>query len=216
MKSKIFTWATIAILLVFNCLFLFSAKNRKVQTVDVERIVNQNSNRYNYIIEQLLLYMQYDNNKIQDIPVKKIKYEQFLDENKSEQEIENLSQILKGEKLVLYFTQLACNSCVSEQILTLDKLRRKMGKESILLLTDYARDDVNLFLKSQKINLELYEIGNLDIGLNLSAEAPALLLLTTDNTVATSFILNADTKDYTNLFYDFVETKFIEIRQQSE
>ncbi|GHT08201.1 hypothetical protein FACS189432_00990 [Bacteroidia bacterium] len=96
---------------------MFSSKNKKNQTIDIERIINQNSNRYNYIIEQLLLYMQYDNKKIQDIPVKKIEYEQILDENKPNGDTVNLSQVLKGEKVVLYFTQLACNSCVSEQIL---------------------------------------------------------------------------------------------------
>ncbi|GHT61454.1 hypothetical protein AGMMS50239_12390 [Bacteroidia bacterium] len=130
-------------------------------------IQSEYSYKAQYTIQQLLLYLQYSDNKFNNIPVKKIEYENLLTvlDEKREEKTVNLSAILQGEKVILYFTQLACNSCISEQFVLLDKLRRKIGKERILLLADYVRDDVAIYLKSNKINLDIYEFGDKDIGL---------------------------------------------------
>ena len=209
MKTTTFQWIIIFILFFFNVLLLkFNSKT----TTKEEKILYQEqiNNKYDNSIKQLLLYPHYDNTEIRDVPIKRIDYQSssIITGNHIEQKTINLSEVLQGYKLVFYYTLGACNSCVSEQFVMLDKLRKKVGKNRIVLLTNYLQKDFILFLNSNKIDIDFYIVENDDVGLPSVNGISALLLLTSDQFVTTSFVLDIETKNYSNLFYDFVENKF--------
>ena len=210
MKIKTFLYIIVFILLFFNVWLLLTVS--KMTSTNEEKMLykEQVSNQYNYTIRQLLLHMHYDNNELRDVPIKKIdlKSLSFITGNDSEQKRVNLSEVLQGEKLVFYYTLGACNSCISEQLVMLDKLQKKIGGNRIVLLTTYLQQDVLLYLMSNKIEIDFYVVEEDDIGLASVDGVSALLLLTSDQLVTTSFVLDIETKKYYNLFYEFVEEKF--------
>jgi hypothetical protein len=169
-----------------------------------------NSHKNQYVIERLLRYMPYEDNKFHDIHVKEIDCDRFLNSNEEmpEEKTIRLSEILQGEKVVLYYTLSACNSCISEQFVLLNKLKKKIGKDCIIILADYAGDDVRLYLKSNNIDIRIYEFGDKETGLARISDVPALLILTSEDRIVTSFVLDMDTKDFADYFYRFVEKKF--------
>ncbi|MDR1115003.1 MAG: hypothetical protein LBL33_02410 [Tannerella sp.] len=211
MKISVSSLLTAFVLLfsVFVFVFLFN-KNKNHSTFD-DRTEPVNGNRNQYVIEQILQYMQYENNRFHPVNVKEVNRDRFLNPNEKLQEEKtiNLSEILRGEKVVLYYTLLACNSCISEQFILLNKLKRKIGKDRIVILADYVGDDVRLYLKSNNIDIHIYEFGNKDMGLVQANNVPALLLLTSGDRVVTSFVLDIETKYFADYFYQFVEKKFI-------
>lgn len=210
MKTTTFLWIIIAVLLLLNGLLLFFFDGKTNTGESKILIQEQVSNNYNHIIKRLMLYMHYDNIEIRDIAVKKIDYKNFssISGNDIEEKTVNLSEVLQGENLVFYYTIGACNSCVSEQFILLDKLRKKTGNNRILLFSDYPQRDVLLFLNANKIDLDFYLVGNDAIELPAVDGVSALLLLTSGQIVTTSYVLDIDTKIYANLFYDFAEKKF--------
>jgi hypothetical protein len=215
MKTSVFSLITVLALLfsVFVFIFLFN-KNKNHNVFDGKTEL-MNSNKNQYVIEQILQYMQYEDNKFQDIAVKEIRYDRLLniEEEMPEEKIIRLPEILQGEKVVLYYTLSSCNSCISEQFILLNKLKRKIGKERIIILADYVGDDVALFLKSNNIDISLYELVDKDTGLVRTGNVSALLLLTSDDRVVTSFVLDMDTKYYANYFYKFTEKKFTQEKE---
>ena len=210
MKITKFLWIIIFILLLFNVLLLLTLSSKTSIVEEKKMFQEQISNKYNHIIKQLLLHTRYDNTEIRDISIKKIDYKSSLGiiGYDIEHKTLNLSEVLHGEKLVFYYSLGACNSCVSEQFVMLDKLRKKIGDNRIVLLTTHLQKDVLLFLDSNKIDIDFYFIENDDIGLSSYDGVSALLLLTSNQFVTTSFVIDIDTKKYSNLFYDFVENKF--------
>jgi hypothetical protein len=214
MKGTRFLWIIIFILLFFNVSLLLTFNN-KTSTVEEKILLQEQiSNKYDYIIKQLLLHTHYDNTEIRDIPVKKIEYSSSsgIMGDDIEHKTLNLSEVLHGEKIVFHYTLGACNSCVSEQFVILDKLRKKIGNDRIVLLTTHLQKDVLLFLYANKINIDFYVVGSDDIGLSSDDGVSALLLLTSDQFVATSFVIDIDTKSYSSLFYDFIENKFVNLK----
>ncbi|MDR0698092.1 MAG: hypothetical protein LBG28_02560 [Tannerella sp.] len=125
----------------------------------------------------------------------------------------SLSEILQGEKVVLYYTRSACNSCISEQFALLNKLKKKIRQDHIIILADYVEDNVRLYLKSNNIDIRIYEFGDKKTGLVQVSDVPALLFLTSGDSVVTSFVLDMDTKYYADYFYQFVEKKFIKEKE---
>jgi thiol-disulfide isomerase/thioredoxin len=159
--------------------------------------------------------MQYEGNKFHDINVKEINCDWFLNSNEDmrEERTVSLSEILQGEKVVLYYTRSACNSCISEQFALLNKLKKKIRQDHIIILADYVEDNVRLYLKSNNIDIRIYEFGDKKTGLVQVSDVPALLFLTSGDSVVTSFVLDMDTKYYADYFYQFVEKKFIKEKE---
>ena len=210
MKLSSFLWITIIILLVGNGIFFYLLKIRKPPVPSIESMIVSNNiaSQDNHVIQQLLLYMHYDAGMLPDAVLNEVEYQNALPGEKLVKNKTSLHQLVNGEKIVFVFTLAACNSCVSEQLILLNRLGRKIGSEQILLITDMIREDMLLFMRSNEINIKLYEANMEELELFSKVQVPSVLLLTSGNQVATSFILDMDTKEYANAFYELAETKF--------
>ncbi|GEM_PF-5256172 len=208
-RENIYLWITVFILLAGNLIFFTLSKERHFNT-SLENIIVTTSTMKSYAVEELLMHMEFDYALLKDVSVIQNDYANiFVDTLHHRTDSLMLSGLLQDNKVVFVFAQYACNTCVSEQLIILNKLGKKIGYENIIIIADKNSHNIELFLKSNNCKLNLYETNTNNLGLFDIPPVSALLIYTRKNRIATSFVVSMDTKEYARSFYKFIEKQYV-------
>lgn len=115
----------------------------------------------------------------------------------------SLASLLDRDKIIFRFFRFSCTSCIKEQLVQLEKLAAKIGRENILLLTDDLHDQLDKFMQQNQIGLPVYQWKHVETKL-LPCDKdliPYLLYVDMHGNVKTSLLVSLDTKKYDKYFY---------------
>lgn len=121
---------------------------------------------------------------------------------------ERLSDLLEGDRVLLLLSPNSCSSCTNSEIEKLLELGKKIGRERIVILADYAMHKEHS--RSMPFDEEgYYETDMEHLGLKGSpTRETAVVMLTQDGRVKTSFCVGAQTIGYVNGFHDYLTDYF--------
>lgn len=121
-----------------------------------------------------------------------------------------LSEIIKGSKLILRYSDLNCNTCIDEQINNLNKNIQQIGDENIILLTTYENYVyMQRFRKANRIKFAIYNVDD-----NLNNEIgdigmPYYFILCEDNfRISNMFIGMREIPELTTDYLESIEKKY--------
>lgn len=125
---------------------------------------------------------------------------------------ENLSEVLKGDRVVLLLSPNCCSSCAKDEIEKLLELSRKIGRRRLVLIADFA---IHMYPSWTKyFDNEGYfetDTGHLGIEGSPTQETP-VVMLTQNGRIKTSFIV----RNLTNVFVDRFHEYMIEYFKKEE
>lgn len=100
-------------------------------------------------------------------------------------------------KLVFYYSDLNCNSCVESIVAEIENFRDSIGIDNIIYISDYKRTrDMQIFKRINQIKSEIFNISSLNIPMD-QAHVPFLFVLGKDNEVRSVYVPNKE--DLNNL-----------------
>lgn len=119
-----------------------------------------------------------------------------------------LSEILRGDKVVMLLSPNCCTSCTAEEIRKLLKLSTKIGREHIVIIADFALHSEQSLLKMfDKAGFYETDIEHLGLKGSPTRETP-VVMLTQNGRVKTSFIVGQQTSDFADGFHEYLVEYF--------
>ena len=120
----------------------------------------------------------------------------------------SLSEVLQGDKVVMLLSPNCCLSCAKGEIEKLLELAKKIGRENIVIVADYAMHTESFW--SENFDKEgYYETDMEHLGLEGSPTREAVVVMLTRNgRVKTSFIVGPHTIDFAGRFHEYLTTIF--------
>lgn len=103
---------------------------------------------------------------------------------------DKLCNIVDGNKLILRYSELNCNTCIEAQIVNLNRYADSIGMHNILLFTTYHNHSyMKRFKKMNKIKFEIYNVSaELDSALTDIGLPYFFVLTPCDNRVQSMYI----------------------------
>ncbi len=197
--KRIYLYITIAILgivivFLFNKINRFSSENKIESPPSLDDYTNQElAKSYAYI-------------GINGLTLPNVKG--VLSSDQKSQETD-LIPLLRERKIVLYFSELACASCVSEQLHALNKFDKKYGNDKILLVTNYLQEEIKRGMQMTNMKFPVFELkGSRLAGLSDLTEqfvAITAVLLVEESFVITSCVTDSHTKHFNAGFYESLD-----------
>lgn len=128
-----------------------------------------------------------------------------------------LSEIIDGNKLVLRYSDLNCNTCIDEQINNLNSNTQQIGIENIILLTTYeSYVHMQRFRKVNKIKFPIYNLGN---ELNKDIEdlgLPYYFILNKDNfRINNMYIAMKEIPKLTSIYLEHIKQEYFTIKEST-
>ena len=117
----------------------------------------------------------------------------------------NLSNELQGDKVVMLLTQNCCTSCAKEEIEKLLELSKKIGRDNLVIVADFALHSGGLW--SENFDKDGYyetEVENMGLK-DTTTQESVVVMLTQNGRVKTSFIVQPLTKSYVDKFHVFLQ-----------
>jgi hypothetical protein len=149
-----------------------------------------------------------ENNIILSLASEHLKIDKNLQivDDKSNQSLSEL--ISNNPKLVLRYSEIACNSCVDAQLKILEKLAIKIGSENIIILASYKNNSsLWRFKRINNIRLNLYNIDNL--GFSLEREnIPFYFIIDNTFNVKMIFIPIKEKPYLTEKYFEILSSRF--------
>lgn len=112
-----------------------------------------------------------------------------------------LSKIIDGNKLVLRYSELNCNTCVNKQIELLNLYVDSIGADHIILLTNY---DSNFYMKQfKRISKIKYPIFNIGANLNEcipDIERPYFFIIDSNFRINSTYVPQIDESSVTKTY----------------
>ncbi len=195
MKIYIVCGLTIFILLVTNIIFFRMLKMEKEVVTKLRPLSNE------VIKNGLMKHVLFDGVLLKNITLYKKDYASLA----SEQVVTSIDQILTNNSVVVYFFNSFCTSCLLTEFRYLNDFFKKNEKIKIVIITNYVQKNFEVFLKSHNIYFDIYEMRDEKLGVCLDEEKEALLFVSDRLSIATSFVLNKDTKTYLNSFIENIK-----------
>lgn len=213
MKKEPFLWITISISLMANLVLLFALNN---QQGNLQRNYKFDDGYIQTVMDIASLHMFVDGAELKNIPVyKHIKKKNY----KQKQDSFLLHNILQEKKILFYFPKTYCDGCVSEQLFQLNKIGKEIGFENVIILTDQVIQKHADYILYNNIESEIYETKGEDIGIilpNRNGEYLPVFMVLNGSRIETSYVLSAETMDYTNYFYNKVKELMRSVIEQKD
>jgi hypothetical protein len=112
-----------------------------------------------------------------------------------------------SSKLIFYYSELNCNSCVEIIIKEIENFRDSIGSDNIVYLSDYKRiRDMQIFKRINHISSEIYNISSLNIPLE-KMHVPLLFVLDNDKRIRSVFIPNKEDIKTIKLYLSTIKMK---------
>lgn len=123
-----------------------------------------------------------------------------------------LSKIIDGNKFVLRYSELNCNTCVNKQIELLNLYVDSIGADHIILLTNY---DSNFYMKQfKRISKIKYPIFNIGANLNEcipDIERPYFFIIYSNFRINSVYVPQIDESNVTKIYFHRILQYYFDI-----
>lgn len=123
----------------------------------------------------------------------------------------SLSQIINSDKLILRYSELNCNTCVSKQLDILNSYIDSIGDKNVILLTNY---DNNIYMKQfkkvAKIKFAIYNVGSELNELIPDIERPYFFILEQSLRINNMYIPQMDEEELTKAYLHCIAKSYFE------
>ena len=120
----------------------------------------------------------------------------------------NLSELLKGDKVLLLLSCNCCSGCAKNEIRKLKDLAKKIGHEHLIMIADFDmhmwRSWTTCFDKEGYYETVLEHLG---LEGTPTKETP-VVMLTQNGRIKTSFVVRPQTSDFVDRFHDYLVEYF--------
>lgn len=155
------------------------------------------------IVDAMLQHVYYDGDSIRSTLTAKHynRSGRLLSEIKS-------SELLKGEKVVLFLSTNTCSACTEGEINQIQDLSEEIGKDKVVVLADFSLHEQREW--SLRFDGKgYYEVEKNHLGLkgSPSGETPVVMLVE-DGRIKTSFVVGQQTSAFAKEFHEFLLEHF--------
>lgn len=121
---------------------------------------------------------------------------------------DNMTDVLKGNKIVMLLSLNSCTSCAKDEIKKLLELSKKIGRDNLVIVADFALHSTGLW--SDVFDKDgYYEADKIHLGLRGTRTQESVVVMLTQNArIKTSFVVQPLTSGYTDKFHEYVEDYF--------
>lgn len=200
--KKILVVFTIVLFLINSvmCLLLLS-KTKECEAAEQ----NKNDTDVSMVVETLMGHVYYDGDSI---PCNQTV--RHYGRSGKIMEVENMDDILRGNKVVMLLSTNCCSSCALEEINKLLDVARKIGRENVVFMADFALHAESSW--SMCFDKEGYyetDVEHLGLKGSPSKETP-IVMLTQNGRIKTSFLVGRQTCDIADSYHEYLQNYFKE------
>ena len=130
--------------------------------------------------------------------------------NYSEQTIgsKKIGDVLQGDKILMLLSINSCSSCAKDEIKKLQELSKKIGRNHLVIVADYAmhsHEEMSMCFDKE----DYYETDVEHLGLEGSPthETPVVMLVQ-NGRIKTSFSVGQQTKEFAEIFHNYLLNYF--------
>lgn len=125
-------------------------------------------------------------------------------------ESKKLSEVLQGEKLVMFFSPNCCSACAKGEIEKMQELAKKIGRKRIVVMADFPMHMQSAWtLLFDKEGYYETDVEHLGLKGSPTRETP-VVMLTQNGRVKTSFVVGQQTSEFVDGFHDYLIEYFKE------
>lgn len=118
--------------------------------------------------------------------------------------------VLKGDKVVVLLSINSCLSCAKGEISKLQELSKKIGRNNLVIVADYAlHSHKEMLMCFDKEGYYETDVEHLGLEGSPTRETPVVMLVQ-NGRIKTSFIVGQQTSDFTNGFHEYLVEYFQE------
>lgn len=132
---------------------------------------------------------------------------EVVDHKKSTKKI---SDVLNGNKLILRYSQINCNTCVEEQLKILNTYKDSIGINNILLFADYRNiNDLKKFYRINKTGIRVYKLDEQLNGIIKDIGVPYFFVFEKEsNRIISTYIPQKNYSNITTLYLNSIKMKY--------
>ncbi|HYQ56105.1 MAG TPA: hypothetical protein VEP89_02080 [Draconibacterium sp.] len=170
-------------------------KNLEIEYAEAQKSeIFQSAFSYYYILERSLF----------NIAVNKVELNEISTRDNS-----RLKEIIDEKKIIFRFFASNCSSCIETELASLKTLTKKIGKRRVILLTNKSTSQICNFMITNKIEIDLYETENLDLGIDFDKKnIPYLFFCDSNLNISSPFVLDNHSKDFVEHYYQSLLERF--------
>lgn len=213
--KKIYFLIILSLILLLTNVFIFVYLKNKINLINddlqkaKEDLVYKNLEiEYDDLEKDLIMnssfsYLAIDNLTLSNIRITKVNIDSSNSNIVKRITINQFNNVITGKKVVLKFFSYNCSTCIEKQLGLLQKYSELIGRENVVLLTDYLNNTIRDFMISNKMDFSIYETGIENTGIDFDKQGvPYLFLINEELKISMPFILNDYLKDHSETFFN--------------
>ena len=154
------------------------------------------------ILESSFAYLTIDDKNLQDIQITKVKISLKDEVLIKRSNTWRLKQLFDRKYIIFRFFSTNCSSCIIDQLKLQQQIYSNLHRKRIILLTDHLNSSMREFLINNKIEINVYETGDVDIGFEFDRKKiPYLFVCGNDMNISMPFIIDNRTSSHSEHFY---------------
>lgn len=118
--------------------------------------------------------------------------------------IEELSMVLREDKVVMLLSPNCCSSCATGEINKLLEIAKEIGREHLVMVVDFAlHKESSWSMCFDKEGFYETDVEHLGLAGSLTRETP-VVMLTQNGRIKTSFIVGQQTSEFAGRFHEYL------------
>lgn len=219
-KNKLYYILSILFIMYMLQLFYFNSKmgtlNTKYEIIKENLIfkdleVSYFEKQKNDIIVSSYSYLEIISKNFENIVLRKLELSPSLNQIIYKGKKNKLKETVNCGKIIFRFFSENCISCIEEELKKLEIFREKNNKIEVVLITDILTNETRDYLLSNKLFFDIYETGNLSLGIDFDKrKIPYLTICDNNLNVTLAFVLDSYSKGFSEYFYNSVMERMVQ------
>lgn len=212
-KTKTLIAISVAMLILSNTgayvVLLYKNKDWNKTTILERRLYGSDSSEddVSVVAEALIEHVYYDGDSIT-----KNQTLNHYDNSEQMTGVEKIEEVLQGDKVVMLLSINSCSSCAKDEMNKLLELSKKIGRNRLVIVADYAmHSHKEMSMCFDKEGYYETDVEHFGLEGSPTRETPVVMLIQ-NGRVKTSFSVGQQTKEFAEIFHNYLLNYFTKKR----